>query len=269
MRLTYVKGKSPDKRKGGNDMEENYEGQSFSQDDLNQEDYYDSYDDSYGYDLDEYDEGLSTEKEYYDDEREQEEDTYFDEEPNEDYEENYEQNVDKFSDMENFMDEEITHSDNDTLSQTKLGNYYADEIISLGDEDMNEVLNELLHSDNLDTTSEVLLNRLSSELSLRTNENELRNIGKDPSVLRSDDFINFAKYFRDDVPLMDVYNVYESRVLNNEQNTYSPAGSLKDNKKPGGIKDYYTADEVDDFTVEDFKRNPKLLDIVNRSIERW
>ncbi|WP_290776459.1 hypothetical protein [Anaerofustis sp.] len=165
---------------------------------------------------------------------------------------------------------EVLLDDMSIKDNAELANIQADKIISLGVEDMNEVLDELLLTDCDNTRDSVLKERISGELVLRSGENALRERGEDPSILRDENFISFAGHFRDDIPLMDVYECYVKEVVGREEKpSYSPAGSVKDTKKSGGIKDFYTSDEVDEFTAEDLRRNPRLLDIINRSMERW
>ena len=172
----------------------------------------------------------------------------------------------------------------ENMSNEDLYEYYLEELLSLDKEDIMEVFDQIMKQEYMDDFTKMLYDGLSKELCLIMAEDELRQKGKDYKVIRDDDFIDFAKNFANNLPLGDIYRLYESRVLkekmkepqrgmgdfgSEERMMFSPAGSLKDNMKQGGIKDFYTPDEVDDFSLDDFRKNPKLLDIVNKSILRW
>ena len=168
------------------------------------------------------------------------------------YEDNY---YDDYYDRYSYKDEEY------------LASQYAEDIISEGMEAMNEVYEDLMYKDR-NEREDIIFDRASSELCILSNENTLRDRGEDPKVLRDEKFIDFASKFRADEPLLNIYDLYKKFELGINEN-YSPAGSVVDRSFKRGIKDYYSKEEVDNFSQEDLVKNPKLLEVINKSMERW
>ncbi|EDS73002.1 hypothetical protein ANASTE_00717 [Anaerofustis stercorihominis DSM 17244] len=176
------------------------------------------------------------------------------------YEENG-QSISDYKPRENKRDAEI------------LAEAEARDIIEAGNDELLEEYNRLRNRGDLNYREQIVFNKLEGELAIKGAEIELSKSGKDPKILRDKDFMDFAGRYRNDISILDIYNDYErffGREEEAEKKGYKPAGSVKDNKKDNkGIKDFYTPDEVDELTDEDFDKYPELLDIVNRSMEKW
>lgn len=176
------------------------------------------------------------------------------------YEENG-QSISDYKPRENKRDAEI------------LAEAEARDIIEAGNDELLEEYNRLRSRENLNYREQIVFNKLEGELAIKGAEIELSKNGKDPKILRDKDFMDFASKYRNDISILDIYNDYQrffSKEEETEKKGYKPAGSVKENKKDSkGIKDFYTPDEVDELTEEDFDKYPELLDIVNRSMEKW
>ena len=86
-------------------------------------------------------------------------------------------------------------------------------------------------------------------------------------MYNSQEFQNFAKKFRTDVPITDIY---EDFAKMNPKKEYKTIGSMKNTSpKDSGVKDYYTRDEALQFTRQDFDKNPALYKAVQASMSKW
>ena len=80
-----------------------------------------------------------------------------------------------------------------------------------------------------------------------------------------------AEYFKAmTVPGMDPVTAYEVQMAHNEkQKAKIPPSFGAVNSSAPAEKDYYTPEEVDRLTEEDYKKNPKLWGIVRKSMSKW
>ena len=76
------------------------------------------------------------------------------------------------------------------------------------------------------------------------------------------------KKFNFKTPISTIYEMY-TKI--NGQAVKQPAspGSAKTNTGTGEIKDYYTPEEARKFTEEDFEKNPKLMEAIEKSMQSW
>lgn len=150
-------------------------------------------------------------------------------------------------------------------------------------------------------TQAQLPKELAEELYKLRQERQQREIEKQQAEARQkaeQDNLDFLKYFRDvngrpfdekdtlpeeviqanqaGVPLRYAYADYLSRQLlsekqieqTNQANAESSTGSV--NGQGATIeKEFYTSDEVDKLTDADYERNPKLWEIVRKSMLKW
>ena len=93
----------------------------------------------------------------------------------------------------------------------------------------------------------------------------LETIGASKEVYESETFKNFANDFNKNKPIEEIYDTY--MILNSVKK--QSAGSLKSEPAPKGIKDFYTYEEASKLTVEDFNKNPGLLEAVEKSQLKW
>lgn len=145
----------------------------------------------------------------------------------------------------------------------------AKEIIDSGNDAMIEEYDRL--KDKHRTYREdVVFNKLQAELTIKGAEIELEKNGKDSSVLREQNFIDFASRYRESESLLDIYDDYmklNGRSKAKEQKR--PAGTMKSNKKTDRIKKRYTSEEADRFTLDELLKNPDLLEAIDNSVDDW
>jgi len=63
------------------------------------------------------------------------------------------------------------------------------------------------------------------------------------------------------------YEAVRAKALRETKNPPPYIGAV--NNTDGEEKDYYSPEEVDKLTREDFRKNPRLLDVVQRSMLKW
>ena len=83
----------------------------------------------------------------------------------------------------------------------------------------------------------------------------------------SGEFQAFAEKFNPDVPLEEIYGIYDKMQPKKEVRTM---GSLKNSlSQDSGVKDFYTKEEALRFTRKDFDQNPALFRAVEASMAKW
>lgn len=159
------------------------------------------------------------------------------------------------------------YSDED---EKDLGELDAKKVIKLGFEEMQDEANRLadIGTDNMTVRQKAMFTTLANELTIQKNKNELIKLGIKEDLLNNDEFKKFSNKFNKDVPIKDVYEIY-SQVNNKQPKKYEQIGSMKSTKTTNEVKDYYSPEEANKFTVKDYDKNPKLLEAVERSMTLW
>ena len=145
----------------------------------------------------------------------------------------------------------------------------AQKIIKLGKEEMKEDANRISAIPKSQRThqDEVIFDEVCREL-VRVNDYDgLKSKGYNTSVLEDKDFSDFRNQFNLSMPIDKIYEMYQQVKGTKPQQPRSP-GSAKTNNGNNEIKDYYTPEEVRQFTEEDLD-NPKLMEAIDRSMLRW
>lgn len=145
----------------------------------------------------------------------------------------------------------------------------AQKIIKLGKEEMKEEANRISAIPKSQRThqDEVIFDEVCREL-VRVNDYDgLKSKGYNTSVLEDKDFSDFRNQFNLSMPIDKIYEMYQQVKGTKPQQPRSP-GSAKTNNGNNEIKDYYTPEEVRQFTEEDLD-NPKLMEAIDRSMLRW
>ena len=148
----------------------------------------------------------------------------------------------------------------------------AKDIIDAGAAELTSEYERLKNKSNLSTRESILFNELQNELAIRGAEMTLEKSGKDKNVLRNSEFVDFASKYRPDISILDIYDDYVKMTKKAEEKKERPlpAGSMKsNNNEKNRIKSFYTPDEVDKFTQKELLDNPKLLEAINKSMEKW
>jgi hypothetical protein len=145
----------------------------------------------------------------------------------------------------------------------------AEEIISLGKSEMEAEANRIasIPENQRSLRDKTIFNDLCQEL-VRINDLEsLKTKGYDTKILEDKDFSSFRNQFNLNTPVDKIYEMYQQVRGTKPVQPKSP-GSAKTNTTNNEIKDYYTPEEVRQFTEEDLD-NPKLMEAIDRSMLKW
>ena len=136
-----------------------------------------------------------------------------------------------------------------------LGESDASKIIKLGFEEMQEEANQLANigTDKMTVRQKAMFSKLANELTKQKNKVELAKIGVKEDILENSDFRQFSNQFNNNVPIQDIYNMYQ-KFNNKESKKYDKIGSLKNNKEPIK-KDYFTDEEIAKMTDKELDEN--------------
>ena len=139
----------------------------------------------------------------------------------------------------------------------------AEDIISSGYDEVVEEVNRLtdLGVANMTNREKAVFKTLAEYRQNKERGIELSKIGVTQDVSESAEFKNFAKNFRADVPITEVYELYRKTQPRKE---IKPMGSMKQSQD-SGVKDFYTPEEIERLTMEDLD-NPKVWEAVRRSM---
>lgn len=144
-----------------------------------------------------------------------------------------------------------------------LGNSEADEIISLGFDEVVEEVNRLADKglNNMTPREKITFKKLAEHRQRQERINELASIGVKEDVLSSKDFQEYASQFRDDVSITKVYDMW---AKTQPKAPVEQMGSMK-NLAPNKQKDYYTDEEISKLTLDDLN-DPRVWEAVRKSM---
>ena len=206
----------------------------------------------------------------------------------------FERELSKYKDTENVLKSTLGASDI-TEANKKLREYYENEGIKLPDvykpglssreievlakADAQDFINEGYDSmlneanrlaakeyKNLNDRERIIFNTLAEELNKENSKRELLKVGAKVDVLNDKDFINFRNQFNSKTPIGDIYNLYLQ--TNNSKQKPTPMGSMKDTTAQKDIKDYYSPDDVNKLTDEDWAK-PGVFEKALASMKKW
>jgi hypothetical protein len=152
-----------------------------------------------------------------------------------------------------------TYSDED---EKILAKHEAEELISGGDEDVRAELNRLtdMGVSRMTAREKALYPHLVEHMNGKRTKEALAKLGVTDDEINSEDFKSFRKKFNSDVPVEDVYNIFQKTKPKKEIRTM---GSLKHTQT--APKDFYTQEEIERLTMEDLD-DPKVWEAVRRSM---
>lgn len=165
---------------------------------------------------------------------------------------------------------EIIQKSNLTERQeTVLAEDEARTIISLGKQEMEEEANRIaaIPEKQRSVRDNIVFEDICKELVNMRDVEDFKNKGYDTSILQDKDFSDFRKQFTIKKPVSEIYEMYQTIRGTKPVQPASP-GSAKTNTTNNEIKDYYTPEEVRQFTEEDLD-NPKLMEAIDRSMLKW
>ena len=145
----------------------------------------------------------------------------------------------------------------------------ANEVIKNGFDEVIEEADRLkeIGVENMTAREKATFLKLTDYIKNTETVKELEKIGVSKDEYESEDFKTFAKQFNSSTPIEKVYEIY---TQTKPQKQIKTAGSMKSTSADDdGIKDFYTPDEARRFTTEQYRKNPKLLDAVTKSMQKW
>ena len=159
---------------------------------------------------------------------------------------------------------EYSAKDIETLAKAE-----ANDIINAGYDDVVEEVDRLadIGAENMTAKEKAVFKVLAQHRQGLERTKELSSIGVTEDVYNSDDFKSFADKFSPTTPIKDVYDIYRKTQPKKE---FKTMGSMKNNPSAdSGVKEYYSKEEAEKFTIEDFNKNPELYKSVVNSSYRW
>lgn len=140
----------------------------------------------------------------------------------------------------------------------------ADDIIRSGFDEVVEEVDRLteLGFDKMTAKDKAVFKALAEHRMNAERSNELTKIGVTEDVYNSPEFQSFAKKFTSDTPITDIYDIYAKTQPKKE---FKTMGSMKNSRDDGGIKEYYTQEEIERLTEEDLD-DPRVWDAVRKSM---
>lgn len=145
----------------------------------------------------------------------------------------------------------------------------ADEIIRAGFDDVIEAADRLrdIGAERMTAREKALFVKLTDHIKNTETGRELSKLGVTEDVYGSDDFKSFAKKFDSKTPITEIYEIYNHTKPKKEIKTM---GSMKHSASDKGeVKDFYSYEEAQKFSREDFDKNPALYDAVQKSMLKW
>ena len=138
----------------------------------------------------------------------------------------------------------------------------ADDIIRQGYEEVVDEVDRLaeLGVENMTAREKAVFKTLAEHRKNTEQSRELTKIGVSEEVYNSKEFKEFASMFRPDIPMTKVYEEYTKTQPKKEVKTM---GSMKQTHAEGGVKDYYSPEEISRLTEEELA-DPKVWAVVRR-----
>jgi hypothetical protein len=166
------------------------------------------------------------------------------------------------------MPSEPTYSARDI---SVLASAEAEDIIQAGFDEVVEEVDRLadIGLENMNAREKEVFRRLAEYRKSTEQGQALAKIGVTKDVYTSKEFTEFASKFSANTPVTEVYEIYKQMQPRKEIRTM---GSMKSNTTQNagnGIKDHYTYEEAKKFTKQDFDKNPKLYEAVQKSMLEW
>lgn len=145
----------------------------------------------------------------------------------------------------------------------------AQEIIELGKNEMEAEANRIASIPEAKRTirEKTIFDTLCKELISLKDVEELRSKGYKTDVLETKEFSDFRNQFNVNTSISTIYEMYNKMHGQVVQQPRSP-GSAKSTTTVKQIKDYYSPEDFDKLTDEDL-RNPKIMEIVDKSRLQW
>jgi len=149
-----------------------------------------------------------------------------------------------------------------------LAKYNANQIIESGIEEVNDEANRLarIGYNNLNESDKIVFDTLCEKLQYEKDKKELLKIGAKEEILNDNSFREFKNKFNSTEPIKEIYEMY---IKNQPKTKVENPGSMKSSNTSSALKSFYTYEEAKRFTEEDYDKNPELLSIIEKSMQKW
>lgn len=164
---------------------------------------------------------------------------------------------------------EIIKSSLNERDEMVLAKADANDIIRLGRSEMEAEANRIasIPEKNRSLRDKTIFNDVCQELIKIKDVDNLKAKGYDTKILDNKDFSSFRNQFNLNTEVSKIYEMYQ-KVNGSKPTQPKSPGSAKTTNSNNEIKDYYTPEEVRNFTEEDLD-NPKLMAAVEKSMQLW
>ena len=155
----------------------------------------------------------------------------------------------------------------------------SDELRVLGESDANTFIYEGISSmeeeanrlarigyQNLNEREKATFNKLAETLTKEKDKKSLLKIGASEEILSDRSFNDFRKMFTNDTPIDKIYGMY---IKEKPKAKAENPGSMRSESNGSELKTFYTFEEASKLTDEDYNKNPKLEEIVEKSMAKW
>lgn len=145
----------------------------------------------------------------------------------------------------------------------------AQEIIELGKDEMEAEANRIasIPSDKRSLREKTMFDTLCRKLISLRDIDELKAKGYKTDILQTKEFLDFRNQFQPNTSISKIYEMYNKINGQVVEKPKSP-GSAKSTTTVKQIKDYYSPEDVDKLTDEDWN-NPKVMEVVDKSRLQW
>ena len=164
---------------------------------------------------------------------------------------------------------EIIKSSLNERDEMVLAKADASDIIKLGKTEMEAEANRIASIPEKERSlrDKTIFNDVCRELIKMKDVDNLKAKGYDTKILEDKDFSSFRNQFNFNTEVSKIYEMYQ-KVNGSKPTQPKSPGSAKTTNSSNEIKDYYTPEEVRNFTEEDLE-NPKLMAVVEKSMQLW
>lgn len=164
---------------------------------------------------------------------------------------------------------EIIKSSLNERDEMVLAKADASDIIKLGKTEMEAEANRIASIPEKERSlrDKTIFNDVCRELIKMKDVDNLKAKGYYTKILEDKDFSSFRNQFNFNTEVSKIYEMYQ-KVNGSKPTQPKSPGSAKTTNSSNEIKDYYTPEEVRNFTEEDLE-NPKLMAVVEKSMQLW
>lgn len=150
-----------------------------------------------------------------------------------------------------------------------LANAEVEEIIADGYDEIVKYVDNLARkgADKMTSKEKLIFTKLAEERTRQEGIKQLAEIGVGKGILEDREFLEFSNKLNPSLSIREKYDMYEKLKPRKKIETM---GTMRGNgSKDGGVKEFYSREEALKFTKQDFDKNPKLFEAVEKSMLKW